>query len=114
MNQPKCKIELLVNPFCLCERDYCKLRDICKQHQLEFETYNLWELDDTDVEKLPGYMARLIKEWRAGQRGGSVYSSVFIDGERFPINDWPKSFETVEQKIAIALQGSELCSKSVQ
>ena len=105
MNHQKCKIELLLNPFCLCERDYCKLRDICHKHKLTFDTYNLWELNDKDVDKLPEYMAVLIKEWRTGQRGGSVYSSVFINGERFPINDWPKSFETVETKIIAMLGG---------
>lgn len=93
------KIELLINPFCLCERDFLVLDKLCKKHNLTFDAYNLWDIDDKDVNKLPKHMSGLIKEWRNGRRAGSVYSNVFINGERIPINDWPKSFDFIEKKI---------------
>jgi len=102
----KVKIELLINPFCLCARDFGVLSKICEEQKVTFDTYNLWDLDDTDVAKLPEYMSTLIREWRSGQRAGSVYSNVFINGERIPIDNWPKSFEVIEKKIA-ALTGEQ-------
>jgi hypothetical protein len=103
------RIELLLNPFCLCERDFLRLSDICRNRNLTFSVYNLWDIRDEDVDGLPEYMARLIKEWRSGQRAGSVYSSVFVNGERIPINDWPRSFDVVEETIVTALKASETC-----
>jgi len=104
MEQKKVKIELLINPFCLCERDFLRLSEICKKHKVTFDTYNLWNIDDKDVDKLPKYMSHLIKEWRSGRRAGSMYSDVFINGERIPINDWPKSFDIIEERIITALR----------
>jgi len=101
------RIELLVNPFCLCERDFGCLSQICKKYDLTFDAYNLWDLDDGHVEKLPPYMSSLVKERRSGQRPGSVYSDVFVNGERIPINDWPKSFDLIEDKIVAALRGDK-------
>jgi hypothetical protein len=103
----KVKIELLLNPFCLCERDFCRLRDICEKLHLQFDTYNLWDIADEDVDALPSHLSGLIKEWRRGQRPGSVYSNAFINGERIPINDWPKSFDVIEAKIIAALGEGE-------
>jgi hypothetical protein len=44
-------------------------------------------------------MSTLIRELRSGERAGSVYSNVFINGERFPINAWHDSFREIERKI---------------
>ena len=106
MEPEKVKIELLTNPFCLCERDFGVLGRICKEQNVTFDAYNLWDIDDKDLDKLPGYICSLAREWRSGQRAGSVYSNVFINGERIPINNWPKSFEIIEKKIA-ALTGGK-------
>ena len=103
MIHKRISIELLINPFCLCERDFVRLSKICEKHQVAFETYNLWDIDDENVDELPDYMSLLIKEWRNGQRDGAVYSSVFIDGERIPINQWPISFDIIEDKITTIL-----------
>ena len=103
----KLKIELLINPFCLCDRDFGRLSEICKKHKVAFDTYNLWDIDDEDLDNLPGYMSSLIKEWRSGQRAGSVYSSVFINGERIPINAWHASFGIIEERIALSQRGTE-------
>ena len=100
MEPEKVKIELLINPFCLCARDFGVLSKICKEQKVTFDAYNLWDIDDKDLAKLPEYMSTLIREWRNGQRAGSVYSNVFINGERIPINNWPKSFEIIGKKIA--------------
>jgi len=104
MIKDQIKIELLINPFCLCERDFNRLGEICKKHNLQFETYNLWNIDDEDLDILPEYITRLIKEWRSGQRAGSIYSNAFINGERIPINEWHKSFEVIEEKIIALMQ----------
>jgi len=57
-----------------------------EKHKVTFDTYNLWDIDDEELDKLPEYMSSLIKEWRTGQRAGSVYSDVFINGERIRIH----------------------------
>lgn len=105
MKREGVKIELLINPFCLCERDFGVLNNICEKYKVTFDAYNLWDVDDKDLDKLPEYISSFIQELRSGRRGGSVYSNVFINGERIPINDWPKSFEVIEGKIVAALGG---------
>jgi len=107
MGRKDIKIELLINPFCLCDRDVGVLGGICKKHGVTFIPYNLWEIDDEEVDGLPEYLANLITGWRSGEQPGSVYSDVFINGERFPIADWPKSFETIEERIVALLGGTE-------
>lgn len=42
------KVELLINPFCLCDRDYRVISEKCREHGLTLTTYNLWEIDDED------------------------------------------------------------------
>lgn len=107
MEQKDVRVELLINPFCLCDRDFGRLSEICKEYKVAFDTYNLWDIDDEDMGKLPEYMSSLIREWRSGQRAGSVYSNVFVNGERIPINAWHASFDIIEDKIAIALRKFE-------
>ena len=97
------KIELLINPFCLCDRDYRILSDICNKYNLSLHTYNLWEIDDDD-DNLPEYIVSLIKEWGSYKRTCSVYSNVFIKGERIALNDWPKHIEIIEKQILSELQ----------
>ena len=99
------KIELLINPFCLCDRDFRILNEVCNKYNLSLDTYNLWDID-ADIDNLPEYIAILIKEWRSYKRACSVYSNVFINGERIPINDWPNVFEIIEKKILSELKTS--------
>ena len=80
----KVNIELLINPFCLSDRDYGRLSELCRKFKVTFDTHDLWDLDDREVDELPEYMSSLIHEWRNGQRAGSVYSNVFINGRRIP------------------------------
>jgi len=42
------KVELFINPFCLCDRDYRVISEKCRKHGLTLTTYNLWEIDDED------------------------------------------------------------------
>ena len=107
MKSEKVKIELLINPFCLCDRDFSRLSEICTRHKVTFDTYNLWDIDDEDVYGLPEYMSSLIREWRSGQRAGSVYSNVFINGKRIPINKWHESSHIIEEEIVDTLRGTE-------
>ena len=74
MKPKKVKVEFLINPFCLCARDFGVLSEICKKHNVTFDTYNFWDIDDEAVDKLPEYMSSLINEWRSCQRAGSVHS----------------------------------------
>ncbi|HEY41622.1 MAG TPA: hypothetical protein G4O18_07160 [Dehalococcoidia bacterium] len=98
------KVELLINPFCLCDRDYAVITEKCHKYGLTLTTYNLWDIDDGDIDTLPEYMSGLIHEWRNGDRPGSVYSNLFINGDRIPINDWPKSFDYIEERLLSALE----------
>ncbi len=98
------RVELLVNPFCLCDRDFRIVSEKCQRLGLSLTVYNLWEIEDADLSTLPDYMSSLIREWRSGERPGSVYSNLFINGNRIPINDWPKSFDDIEARMQLALQ----------
>lgn len=107
MNSQEVSIEFLINPFCLCDRDFDVLNKLCNKHGVTFDVYNLWNLEDKNVDKLPEYMSILIRQWRSGQRPGSVYSNVFVNGERIPLNDWPKHIDLLEGKILAALGENE-------
>lgn len=60
-------VELLVNPFCMAHRDVDSVRKVCAKHGVEIRIYNLWEIDDEDLNDLPVHIGSLIQEWRLGQ-----------------------------------------------
>jgi hypothetical protein len=93
-------VELLVNPFCMAERDVDSIGRICEAQGVHLKVYNLWDIDDEDLGTLPVYIACLVREWRSGQRPGSVYSSVFVNGERIPLNSWKEHLDVVSEAIA--------------
>ena len=97
------KIDILVNPFCMAERDVASIGNICEKQNVDLVIHNLWHIDDDNIDKLPDYIGKLIKEWRNGERPGSVYCNVFVDGERIPLNQWSKHLKTVEDKIISVL-----------
>ncbi len=101
------KVELLINPFCLCDRDYRVISEKCRKYGLTLKTCNLWDIDNEDIDTLPDYMSGLIREWRNGDRPGSVYSNLFINGDRIPINDWPRSFDYIEERLLSALEAEK-------
>jgi hypothetical protein len=92
-------VELLVNPFCMAHRDVDSIRRVCEGHGVRMTVYNLWEIDDEELDNVPEHMASLIREWRSGQRPGSVYSSVFVNGKRIPLNCWSEHLNTVAEEI---------------
>ena len=95
-------VELLVNPFCMAHRDVDSIRRVCDGQGVPLITYNLWEIDDGQLGGLPPHLALLIREWRSGQRPGSVYSNVFVNGKRIPLNAWKEHLKTVAEAIAQA------------
>lgn len=95
-------VDLLVNPFCMAHRDVDSIGMICEKHGVPMNIYNLWDIDDEHLSELPECVATLIREWRTGLRPGSVYSSVFVDGKRIPLNAWPQHLRAVEEKIVCA------------
>ena len=95
-------VELLVNPFCMAHRDVDSIGKICDDRGVSLEVYNLWEIDDSQLDSLPEYISQLIREWRSGARPGSVYSSVFVNGKRIPLNAWMEHLTTVSDTIAQA------------
>ena len=95
-------VELLVNPFCMAHRDVDSIRRTCDGRGVPMTMYNLWEIDDAQLGSLPPHIALLICEWRSGQRPGSVYSTVFVNGKRIPLNAWKEHLKTVAEAIAEA------------
>jgi len=92
-------IEFVCNPFCLGDRDHHFLLERLRKYGLTMKVFNLWEIEDDKLDKLPEYVSNLITEWRSGKRPGSVYSNLFINGERIPINNWPHSLDLIEDRI---------------
>jgi len=105
MNNPV--IELLVNPFCMAERDVGTIKWICDKHDVSMQVYNLWEIDDGQLDTIPSHISSLIREWRSGKRPGSVYSTVFVNGAKIPLNAWHGHLNTVSDAIKKSLEGGE-------
>jgi hypothetical protein len=95
-------VELLVNPFCMAHRDVDSIKRVCDGRGVSMTIYNLWEIDDAQLGSLPYHVSVLIREWRSGSRPGSVYSSVFVNGKRIPLNSWKDHLNTVSEAIAEA------------
>lgn len=93
-------VELLVSPFCMAHRDVDSIGRVCAERGVPMTTYNLWEIDDAQLGSLPLHVAKLMGEWRSGQRPGSVYSTVFVNGTRIPLNAWPEHLKTVAEAMA--------------
>lgn len=97
-----CTVELVLNPCCLCERDYLVLGRICERYMVLLTVFNLWEIDDETVGLLPAYISQLITARRNGVIAGSLYSDVFINGRHIPLVDWPDWQNRFEQAIVAA------------
>lgn len=98
------RVELLLNPFCLADRDSRTVSDVCKQMGVICNEYNMWDIDDNS-HHVPAHVAKLADEYRTGQRPGSVYSSAFVNGQRLFLNKWsgsPTHLDTLRSMIAKA------------
>ena len=108
MKTPPTVVELLVNPFCMADRDVASIQNVCDARGVKLHIYNTWEIDDEQLDAIPSHIGSLIREWRSGQRPGSVYSSVFVDGERIRLNAWREQLKTVGDAIDRSLrEGNE-------
>lgn len=96
-------VEVLINPFCMAERDADIVRKLCRGLGVSVSVHNMWDIDDADLPHLPGHVATLVQELRTGRRAGSVYGSIFVNGERIPLNDWPHHMDAVEGRIRKAI-----------
>jgi hypothetical protein len=92
MGKHPVSVELLVNPFCMEENDTREAGKICEGLNVPLAVYNPWDIDDGELDKIPEHIASLIRELRSGQRPGSVYSNLFVNSERLPLNfgEWPE------------------------
>lgn len=97
------KVELLVNPFCMADRDSETVKKVCDDSGVQCRVLNIWEIDD-QMNDIPAHVATLIREYRTGQRPGSVYSSVFVNGERLFLNKWSSHLETLKEMITKAVK----------
>ncbi len=100
------KVELLVNPFCMADRDSETVKKVCDESGVPCEVLNIWDIDD-QMEGIPAHVATLIREYRSGERPGSVYCSAFVNGERLHLNKWSEHLDTLKEMITKA-KGEEL------
>ncbi|MBN1351460.1 hypothetical protein JXJ21_18735 [candidate division KSB1 bacterium] len=99
-------VELLVNPFCMADRDSETVTQVCAEAGVTCRILNIWEIYDP-MDDIPPYVSTLVREYRTGERPGSVYSSVFVNGERLLLNKWsgkPTHLEMLKDMIAKATE----------
>lgn len=84
-------VELLINPCCVCERDFESVTATCRELSVPCTVYNPWDIDDEDLPSLPRHVSDLI--------AGTSYSDVFVNGERIPLTRWPESFGALARRI---------------
>ena len=92
-------VELLINPCCVCERDFESVTGTCRELSVPCTVYNPWDIDDEDLPSLPPHVSDLIAGRRTGRIAGTYYSDVFVNGERIPLTRWPESFDALERRI---------------
>ncbi|MCE5218188.1 hypothetical protein LLH03_14285 [bacterium] len=97
------QVELLVNPFCMADRDSGTIGDVCREFGVSCRVLNIWDIDD-DMAGLPGHLASLIREYRSGLRPGNLYSNVFVNGQRVLLDRWPVHLDEVRRLIQSMLE----------
>ena len=97
------QVELLVNPFCMAERDCGTVGQLCRDLGCDLRVLNMWDIDD-DMATIPEHVASLIREYRTGQRPGNLYSNVFVNGRRVLLDRWPDHLDDVRRRIQRALE----------
>ena len=97
-------VELLVNPFCMADRDSQTVAQVCAKAGIQCRVLDIWEIEEP-MDDIPPHVAKLVREYRTGERSGSVYSSAFVNGERVLLNKWsgsPTHLEILGKMIADA------------
>lgn len=98
-------VDVLHAPWCFIEapdEDY--KRTLADRYDVEVREFNLWEVDDEDLPRMPEHVAAAIRKARAPDipetdrhAGGSLF---FLDGQRLdlsPVLKWPQIESILEQ-----------------
>jgi hypothetical protein len=109
MNVPRSVVDVIHSPWCFIEApDSSYKHEFEARWQVTIREFNLWEIEDDELESLPAHIAQTIEALRTGQDphafagGGSLF---FLDGHRLdlgPALKWPQ----VERLLA-SRQGRE-------
>lgn len=91
------RIDLLLNPFCMADRDAQAVTELCNELNLDLEILNPWEIGEDQLAKLPDYLQVHISEVRSGVKPGSVYSQLFVNGKRIHLK--PNNLKNAKQLI---------------
>jgi hypothetical protein len=97
MNTPNTFVDVIHSPWCFIEapEDAFK-RAFEARWQVTIREFNLWEIDDDELGRLPPHVAQTIADLRAGTNrhafagGGSLF---FLDGHNLdlePALKWPQ------------------------
>jgi hypothetical protein len=97
MNTPSTFVDVIHSPWCFIEAPEASfVREFEAHWQVTIREFNLWEIEDDELDKLPPHIAQAIANLRAGQdrhafdSGGSLF---FLDGLKLdlgPALKWPQ------------------------
>jgi hypothetical protein len=107
---PRSAIDVIHSPWCFIEAPEEAYKcEFESRWEVKIHEYNLWEIEDGDLDGLPVHIAQVIEQLRTGQElhafggGGSLF---FLDGQKLelsPALKWPQ----VEQILASRAQSEE-------
>jgi hypothetical protein len=109
MNTQPSFVDVIHSPWCFIEapEDSYK-REFEARWQVTVREFNLWEIEDDELDDLPAHVARMIEALRTGEAphafggGGSLF---FLDGQKLdlsPALKWPQV-----ERILASRQGGE-------
>ncbi len=99
MTEKTRRVELLLNPFCMADRDSEVIIELCNKLNVEVAVYNTWQITDARVLALPGHLQSFITDIRRGLKPGSVYSHLFVNGECLHLDGMTDFLQKAEQLI---------------
>ena len=85
----------------MADRDSETVKKVCDESEVSCEVFNIWDIDD-QMDGIPSHVATLIREYRSGERPGSVYCSVFVNGDRLHLNKWSEHLDVLKEMITKA------------
>ena len=50
------KTDMIVNPFCMSDRDVASIGTICVNQNVDLVIHNIWNIDDDNINELPEYI----------------------------------------------------------
>ena len=97
MNVPRSVIDVIHSPWCFIEApEENYKREFETRWQVTIREFNLWEIEDDELDRLPQHIAQAIADLRGSQNlhalsgGGSLF---FLDGHKLdlrPALKWPQ------------------------